>query len=202
MSKPQSIILGSSSPYRRELLQKLHIDFTSQPPEIDETADETESATELTSRLALLKAKRIAETNPDALIIGSDQVAVLDGRIIGKPITFDNAKKQLQAASGKTVEFITALCLLNSKNNTVQEETSVFKVHFRNLTDSEIESYLHMEKPFNCAGSFKSEGLGIALFSKLEGNDPNSLIGLPLIILCRMLKNAGVDILSKRAGDQ
>ena len=191
----QKIILASSSPYRRELLAKLHIEFTWQSPDIDERANPGESPEQLVARLAEEKARAIARDNDNALIIASDQVAVLNGQILGKPGDHANAVKQLSAASGQSVRFLTSLALLNSSNNRIQVEVVPFAVHFRQLTASEIENYLQKEQPYNCAGSFKSEALGIALFERLEGDDPNTLIGLPLIRLIRMLKNEGVTLI-------
>lgn len=192
---PQKIILASSSPYRRELLAKLHLDFSWQSPEIDERPQAGESPGQLVARLAQEKALAIARHHSDALIIASDQVAVLDGRTLGKPGDHANAIKQLGDASGKEVRFLTSLALLNSASGRIQVEVVPFTVHFRNLSASEIENYLRKEQPYNCAGSFKSEGLGIALFERLEGDDPNTLIGLPLIQLVRMLRNEGIDVI-------
>jgi MAF protein len=189
------LILASSSVYRRALLDKLQLPYECISPDIDETAHPGESAEHLVRRLALDKARAIAKNTPNALVIGSDQVAVLDGDIIGKPLTHDRAFAQLQRASGRCVRFITGLCLLNSNSQHSQIEAIDFQVHFRDLNEQQIEHYLRREQPYQCAGSFKAEGLGIALFERLEGDDPNSLIGLPLIRLVRMLENAGVEVL-------
>ncbi len=188
------LVLGSSSPFRKQLLAKLGLDFSCNSPQIDESPLTGEHAEQLVARLAEAKARAVAVKHPDALIIASDQVAVLNGRILGKPGNHQNAHAQLSAAAGNTVTFYTSLALLNASNNHLQLEVVPFKVHFRPLTADEIESYLHKEQPYQCAGSFKSEGLGIALFNKLEGDDPNTLIGLPLIRLIRMLKNEGISI--------
>lgn len=189
------IVLASSSPYRRELLAKLHLDFSWQSPDIDESAKPGEAPQRLVARLAEEKARAIAKQHGDALIIASDQVAVLDGQILGKPGDHINAVRQLNAASGNEVRFLTSLALLNSASGRVQVEVVPFTVHFRQLSQGEIENYLRKEQPYNCAGSFKSEGLGIALFERLEGDDPNTLIGLPLIRLVRMLRNEGVEVI-------
>jgi len=191
----QQLILGSSSPFRAELLNKLGLNFATSSPDIDESALKNESAEQLVQRLSEQKASKIAETHSDALIIGSDQVALLDGAIIGKPGNHDNAVKQLTAASGKTVRFLTGLALLNSKTGQLQSLVEIFEVSFKTLSAHQIEFYLQQEKPYQCAGSFKSEGFGISLFSKLKGDDPNSLIGLPLIRLISLLKNEGIDVL-------
>jgi len=191
----QQLVLGSSSPFRRALLEKLGLNFESSSPDIDETAIENESAEELVARLSQQKAKAIAASYPDALIIGSDQVAVLENTILGKPGNHDNALKQLKAASGKHVRFLTGLTLLNAKTGQHQTCVEPFNVHFKSLSDQQIDYYLQQEQPYQCAGSFKSEGFGISLFSKLEGDDPNSLIGLPLIKLIEMLMVEGIDVL-------
>ena len=191
----QTLILGSSSPFRAELLKKLQINFIQHSPDIDETQLEGESAPALVERLAQEKARVIGETYPQALIIGSDQVAVAGGNILGKPGNHQTAIQQLMMASGKSVTFYTGLALYNAENQTMQHIVEPFTVHFRELTEKQIEYYLNQEKPYQCAGSFKSEGFGISLFSRLEGDDPNSLIGLPLIKLIELLSNEGVDIL-------
>lgn len=188
------LVLGSTSPFRKVILDKLGIDFETASPEVDETALKDESPQQLVERLSVLKAKAVADKYNNALIIGSDQVSVINGEIIGKPHTHENAVKQLQKASGKTVTFYTGLCLYNSSTNQYQSEVVPFKVVFRKLTDSLIENYLQKEQPYNCAGSFKSEALGIVLFEKLEGDDPNTLMGLPLIRLVNMLENENFSI--------
>lgn len=191
----KKLILGSTSPFRKAILEKLQIPFETASPHIDEAARPGEKPEQLVARLAEQKAKAVAQTYPDALIIGSDQVAVLDGAIVGKPGNHDNAVTQLSRASGKRVTFLTGLCLYNSQSQHSQVEVVPFTVEFRELSTSQIENYLQREQPYNCAGSFKSEGMGVALFERLEGEDPNTLIGLPLIRLIRMLENEGYTIL-------
>ncbi len=190
-----TLILGSSSPFRADVLKKLDINFIQHSPEIDESTLNGESAPLLVERLAREKALAIAKNYPEALIIGSDQVAVIDGNILGKPGTHQAAVQQLMSASGKAVTFYTGLALYNAKTQTMQHHVEPFTVHFRQLSEKQIHFYLKKEKPYQCAGSFKSEGLGISLFQKLEGDDPNSLIGLPLIKLIELLNNEGVDVL-------
>jgi len=189
------LILASTSPFRKAILDKLGIDFDTASPETDETALENEMPQQLVERLSIAKAKVIADKVSDTLVIGSDQVSVIDGEIIGKPHTHENAVKQLQSASGKTVTFYTGLCLYNSTTQQYQSEVVPFNVVFRDLDDQLIENYLRKEEPYNCAGSFKSEALGIVLFEKLEGDDPNTLMGLPLIRLVKMLEKEGFTIL-------
>jgi septum formation protein len=191
----QQLILGSSSPFRAEILTKLGLPFITASPDIDESSLVGEQAQQLVQRLSEQKAYKIAESYPNALIIGSDQVAVLDGAILGKPGNHDNAVKQLTAASGKTVKFLTGLALLNSQTGHIQSVVETFEVGFKTLSATQIDFYLHQEQPYQCAGSFKSEGFGISLFSKLHGNDPNSLIGLPLIRLISLLEAEGIDVL-------
>jgi len=185
------IILASSSPYRRDLLGRLGLDFTTSSPDIDETALPGELPDALVRRLAEQKARAVGKDRT-GLIIGSDQVATLDGEILGKPGNHENATSQLGKLSGKQVTFHTGLCLLDTHNDATQVDEVPFTVHFRRLTTGQIERYLENERPYNCAGSFKSEGLGITLFEKLQGDDPTALIGLPLIRLTAMLEKAGV----------
>ncbi len=189
------LILASTSPFRRDLLARLGLPFTVQAPDVDETPQDGEDASALVARLATRKARAVARQHPEALIVGSDQAAVLDGEIIGKPGAHERAAAQLRRASGRTLTFYTGLCLLDSRSDRQQVAVEPFRVVFRTLTESRIESYLCREQPYHCAGSFKSEGLGIALFERLEGDDPTSLIGLPLIRLTRMLEAAGVEVL-------
>ena len=190
-----ALLLASSSPYRRELLERLQLPFTWQSPSIDETRLEDESGIDLVKRLAEEKARALADRHPDHLIIGSDQVAVLgNGEILGKPHDLPRAQQQLRAASGSSVTFLTGLALLNSNTGQCQVDCVPFTVHFRPLSDERILRYLQREQPFDCAGSFKSEGLGISLFRSTEGKDATSLIGLPLIRLVDMLLNEGVEI--------
>jgi len=191
----QALILGSSSPFRAELLGKLNLPFTTASPDIDETPHEGESPIALVERLAQQKAMAIAKHHPGALIIASDQVAVIDDHILGKPGDHLTATQQLKMASNKTVKFLTGLALYNAADGTMQSLVEPFDVTFRVLSDSHIERYLLAEQPYQCAGSFKSEGLGICLFERLHGDDPNTLIGLPLIQLTKMLNNVGLDVL-------
>lgn len=190
-----SLVLASSSPFRRQILDKLNLDYECHLPDIDESPLNNEQAIDLVERLAIAKAQAVAEAYPNALIIGSDQVAVIDGKIVGKPHTHEKAAQQLKSASGNAVTFYTGLALHNNATGDTQSEVVPFSVHFRELSDGMIEKYLQAEKPYNCAGSFKSEGMGIALFEKLEGDDPNTLIGLPLIRLIRMLENENFPVL-------
>jgi MAF protein len=187
-----SLLLASSSPYRRELLARLRLPFTCKSPDIDESHRPGESAMDLVQRLAREKAQALADAYPDHLIIGSDQVAVLEGQILGKPHTFECALQQLSAASGNSVTFLTGLALLNSSTGNCQVDCVPFTVHMRDLDQASIERYLHAEQPFDCAGSFKAEGLGVSLFRRTEGDDATSLIGLPLIRLVDMLIKEGV----------
>ena len=191
----QQLVLGSTSPFRRQLLEKLGLPFETASPETDETPLEGETPAQLVARLAEAKARAVAAHYPEALIIGSDQVAVNDGEILGKPHTHEVAMQQLRNASGKHVRFLTGLCLYNAASEKAQVEVVPFDVVFRELTDEMIDNYLKAEQPYNCAGSFKSEAMGIALFEKLEGEDPNTLIGLPLIRLVRMLEAEGVRVI-------
>ncbi|HAS1561546.1 Maf family protein [Enterobacter asburiae] len=183
-----NLVLASTSPYRRMLLEKLGIPFECAAPEVDETPQPGESPRHLVMRLAKEKAQSLAARYPAHLIIGSDQVCVLDGEITGKPHTEENACQQLLRARGTIVTFYTGLALYNSAIGHLQTECEPFDVHFRHLSEQEIVDYVRRERPLNCAGSFKSEGLGIALFDKLDGRDPNTLVGLPLIALCQMLR--------------
>lgn len=189
------LVLGSSSPFRKALLEKLDLSFDCDSPDIDETPLEGESPKDMVARLAKLKAQAIAVRHPQSIIIASDQCATLDGKIIGKPGDHKSAVKQLQEARGRTVTFYTSLCVFNAATNQFEECIEPFYVYFRALTDSQIENYLQKEQPYNCAGSFKSEGLGISLFDRLEGNDPNTLIGLPLIQLIKMLERFHIQVI-------
>ncbi|MFB2680182.1 Maf family protein [Shewanella mangrovisoli] len=190
------LVLASTSVYRQALLQKLGLAFETCNPDIDESPMANESAQDLVLRLAKAKAEAGANHFPSGLIIGSDQVAVIDGKIIGKPLNRDNAIKQLSQASGKAITFYTGLALYDAKTGEVTAQVEPFTVHFRQLTTAQITAYVDKEQPFYCAGSFKSEGLGIALFNRLEGRDPNTLIGLPLILLTEMLLTQGIDVLA------
>jgi len=189
------LILASSSPYRRELLNRLKIPFEVIAPDVDEAPRPGETPSALVDRLSIEKAQKIAGGKPGTLVIGSDQVAVYNGTIVGKPHSHDKAVEQLRSASGRAVTLYTGLALVNADNGRVQHEVIPYRVTFRSLTDAQIESYLRKEQPYSCAGSVRSEGLGIALLERFEGDDPNTLIGLPLIRLVRMLENEGVEII-------
>jgi septum formation protein len=191
----QTLILASSSEYRRQLLQKLQIPFTSIAPTIDETALPMEKPHETALRLAQEKARKIGSEYPHALVIGCDQVATLDGEQLGKPGNHQNATMQLQKMRGREVTFHSALCLYNAATDNMQAQVVPYLVRFRMLTDDQIENYLSKEQPYQCAGSAKSEGLGIALMERMLGDDPNALIGLPLIKLISMLKNEHIDVI-------
>ncbi len=189
------LVLASTSPFRKTLLERLQLDFSTDSPDINETPHPDEPVKEMVIRLACAKAQAIAERQSESLIIGSDQSAVLNGEKLSKPGNFDNAFIQLTRASGQKITFQTGLCLLNSATGNIQSICVPYTVVFKTLTPSMIKNYLHKEEPYNCAGSFKSEALGIALFERFEGNDPSSLIGLPLIELVNFLENEGVSIL-------
>jgi septum formation protein len=189
------IVLGSSSPFRKALLEKLDLSFDCDSPDIDETPLKDELPKAMVARLAKEKADAIAQRHPQSVIIASDQCATLDGKIIGKPGNHKAAMAQLVAASGRTVTFYTSLCVFNAGTNQYQEVVEPFYVYFRELNETQIDNYLKKEQPYNCAGSFKSEGLGISLFERLEGNDPNTLIGLPLIQLIKMLENVNISVI-------
>lgn len=192
--QPQ-IILASSSIYRRELLNRLQIPFECISPEVDETPLKDETPAETALRLAQVKARKVAINYPNALIIGCDQVATLDGTQLGKPYTHENATKQLRMMRGREVTFHSALCVFNAKTQHIQAEVVPYVVQFRALSDAQIQNYLIKEQPYQCAGSAKSEGLGIAVIEKMTGDDPNALIGLPLIKLIDMLQNQGVFVI-------
>lgn len=191
------LILGSTSAARRELLNRLQIPYQIDAPAIDETRHTNESAYAMVARLSLQKAQAVAARHPQSLIIGSDQCAVLGESVIGKPHTHENAMQQLRHASGNTLRFLTGLCLYNSQAQSYQLDVVPFDVSFRSLTDAEIDCYLRLEQPYSCAGSFKSEGLGISLFAAMQGDDPTALMGLPLIRLNSMLRTAGIDVLQR-----
>jgi len=192
-----SILLASTSPFRQALLRKLGLPFITAAPEVDESPQPGENAEALVIRLAVAKAQALAGTYPRHWIIGSDQVCVLDGVIAGKPHTAENARAQLRAASGKAITFYTGLALFHPASGRLLQCCEPFVVHFRTLTDAEIAGYVDKEQPLQCAGSFKSEGLGICLFDRLEGRDPNTLVGLPLIALNGMLQQAGINPLTE-----
>jgi septum formation protein len=191
----RTLILGSSSRYRKELLSRLNIPFEVAAPEVDETPLLNETPRDLALRLALAKARAVASKYPEAVVIGSDQVADLEGEALGKPGNHANAVKQLQRMRGKTVIFQTALSVICLATGFEQTDLATVKVSFRDLTDAEIESYLKAEEPYDCAGSAKSEGLGIALLAAIDNDDPTALVGLPLIRTCHMLSAAGVKLL-------
>jgi len=191
MSVP-SLILASTSPYRQELLQKLGLPFTAAASHVDETPRSGETTEQLVIRLAHQKAQAVAHVYPNHWIIGSDQSCTVQGHPVGKPLTAEKAHQQLRGMSGQRITFYTGLCLLNSATGEQQLLCEPFHVHFRDLTDSQIARYIALEQPLNCAGSFKVEALGITLFKRLEGRDPNSLIGLPLIALVDMLAAWGI----------
>jgi septum formation protein len=194
-----SIVLASGSRYRAELLKKLHLQFTVCSSDVDENRLSAESAEQLASRLSQAKALAIAAKFPAHLIIGSDQVAVCNGRFLHKPGDRKQAIAQLEWQSGQAVQFYTGLCVFNSANQQVFADMDVTTVFFRALSRRQIERYVDLEQPWDCAGSFKSEGLGIALFSRMETSDPNALIGLPLIKLVALLARNGVDVLGDTA---
>jgi 7-methyl-GTP pyrophosphatase len=194
------LILASTSPYRRQLLERLGLEFETASPRVDESRRPGEAPRELALRLAQAKASAVAASHPEALVIGCDQVAVLEGEVLGKPGSHENAVRQLQKASGRCVSFLTGLCLLDGSSRdgssgATQLALVPYSVYFRRLTDAQIEHYLRREQPYDCAGSFKSEGLGIALFERMEGDDPSALVGLPLIRLVHMLETAGMPVI-------
>jgi len=189
-----SLVLASSSPYRKMVLNRLHIPFETFSPQVDESPLPEEAPSQLVMRLSELKARAAKLLYSQSLVIGSDQVAVLEDKILGKPHTHDKAVEQLQMASGKQVDFLTGIALLNTETDKIQVDIVRFGVKFRRLTTSQIENYLKQDMPYNCAGSFKSEGLGIALLERMIGSDPTAVIGLPLIRLVRMLEQEGMQI--------
>ena len=194
-SSGRPLILGSTSRYRKELLNRLRIPFETASPDVDETPHSNESPKDLALRLALAKARAVALKNPEAIVIGSDQVADLEGAPLGKPGNHTNATLQLQRMRGKTVIFQTALSVVCIATGYERTDLAEVKVKFRDLSDAEIETYLRAEEPYDCAGSAKSEGLGIALLDAIDNDDPTALIGLPLIRTCQMLREAGVKLL-------
>ena len=192
--KDQKIILASSSPYRKELLKRLDITFTTVSPEVNERYFQDELISDYVLRLAKTKAESIVSKSDSSLIIAADQALQCDKKILGKPGNYNKAKEQLIFMSNRALTFYTGLCLINTETKIIEEDVVSFRVDFRKLTESEIENYLVKEKPYDCVGSFKSEKLGISLLKKMNGDDPTALIGLPLIRLCKMLRNQGVDI--------
>jgi septum formation protein len=191
-SKP--LILASTSPYRRQLLERLKLPFVVASPKIDESALPGEKPNELVLRLSEYKARAVVANHDNALIIGSDQAALLNGEVLGKPGNRRNAVSQLEKCSGNSVIFHTGLCLFDAGRGEMQLDDILFEVKFRTLTRSQIERYIDTEQPFDCAGSFKAESLGITLFEYMRGDDPTALIGLPLIRLTTMLQNAGIQL--------
>ena len=192
---PQPLVLASTSVYRSTLLERLQIPFVTAAPDIDESPLADETALQTSHRLSREKVNAVRTEFPDALIIGSDQVALLGDQQLGKPLNHENAVRQLKAMRGKTVVFYTALTLLNARSGGMQTEVAENHVTFRNYSDEDIQAYLLKEQPYHCAGSAKSEGLGIALISRMKGDDPNALIGLPLISLVTMLQSQGFPVL-------
>jgi septum formation protein len=194
-SSTRPLVLGSTSPYRRELLSRLRLAFDVAVPDVDETARPGEPPVELAKRLALAKARSVAARFPQAVVIGSDQVADLDGKPLGKPGNHENAVLQLRRMRGQVVVFQTAVAVVCTATGFEQADLAPVKVTFRDLSDAEIEAYLLAERPYDCAGSARSEGLGIALLESIESDDPTALVGLPLIRTCRMIRAAGVKVL-------
>jgi septum formation protein len=190
----KKLILASSSPFRKELLARLQLNFDCLAPEVDESILADEEALQYVRRLAETKARVIAQQNPDAIVIGSDQCALLDGQILGKPGSHENALSQLRQAQGKRVVFHTAVCVLQLSSGFCAVEDVPFEVEFRQLNDHQLEHYLRVEEPYQCAGSFKAEGYGSCLFKCMRGDDPSALIGLPLFKLIEMLEAAGMEI--------
>ncbi len=189
------LVLASSSPYRKQLLERLQIPFETASPDIDESKKPTESPRDYVKRLSIEKAKTLMYTYPNALIIGSDQIALTaNNEIQGKPLTHDNAVAQLKQASGNEVDLITGLALFNSKTEKVQFDLVEYKIGYRKLTEQQIENYLSAEQPYHCAGALKSEGLGSSLLTYLRGDDPTAIIGLPLIKLTDMLQEEGIEL--------
>jgi len=188
------IILASSSPFRRQLLDRLQLDYSCHSPDIDESIKSGESASDYVTRLAQEKASCVAEHYPGAVIIGSDQCALLDQQILGKPGTHERALQQLKDAQGRTVVFHTGLCVIKPETGFCDVDDVLYEVDFRQLSDAQLEHYLEVEQPYHCAGSFKSEAYGACLFSKMRGDDPSALIGLPLLRLIEMLEKVGVKV--------
>lgn len=190
------VILASTSRYRRELLQRLRLDFAIVSPDVDETPRPQEAPDQLAVRLARSKAQTVALRHPQAVVIGSDQVAQLHDQCLGKPGTHERATQQLHAMRGQTVLFHTAVAVVCAESGFVAAELATVVVKFRDLSDAEIDNYLRRETPYDCAGSAKSEGLGIALLESIDSDDPSALIGLPLIRTCKLLRAAGVPLLA------
>ena len=187
------ILLSSTSPTRKRLLDKLKLPYECFSPNIDETPLGNENAEQLVERLALAKAQKGMDNYPNHLIIGSDEVGCIDGIIFSKPLNFENAFQQLKACSGKTIDFYTGLCLINSESKRIQHCVERYRVHFRELSDETITQYLKIDQPFQCAGSIKAEGIAVSLFKRFEGDDYSALLGLPLMRLVEFLNNEGVN---------
>ncbi len=201
MAEPRPpLVLASTSPYRRELLARLGLPFEVEAPEVDERPLPGEAPEALVRRLSEAKARAVAARRPGAVVVGSDQVAVLDGEVMGKPGGPERAREQLRRASGRAVDFLTGLAVLDTRDGRLRLEVVPFRVVFRPLDEARIEAYLRRDAPWNCAGSFRSERLGVALFERMEGGDPTALMGLPLIRLVRMLEAVGLDPLAPGAG--
>lgn len=190
----RALVLGSTSPYRRELLARLRLPFDTVAPQVDETPQPGEAPRSLAQRLARAKAEAVARQYPEAIVIGSDQVADLDGAALGKPGSHERAVAQLRAMSGRTVRFHTALAVMCTATGFAAQELATVEVRFRALSEAEIERYLRAEQPYDCAGSAKSEGLGIALLEAIVSDDPTALVGLPLIRTARLLRAAGLEL--------
>jgi septum formation protein len=191
----RALVLGSTSRYRRELLERLRVPFSVASPDVDETPRPGEAPHDLARRLALAKARAVATLHPAAVVIGSDQVADLDGQPLGKPGTHERAVAQLRQMRGRTVVFQTAVAVVCAETRFEQVDLAPVRVRFHDLSDAEIEAYLRAEQPYDCAGAAKSEGLGIALLDAIDNDDPTALVGLPLIRTCRMIRAAGVKVL-------
>jgi MAF protein len=198
----KTLVLASTSPFRRQLLEKFNLPFECAKPDIDETPHPNEKPEQLVARLSEQKALAVSKEYQQAVIIGSDQVAVLGDQILGKPHTVANARQQLLSFSQQKVTFLTGLCVIDSDSKKKLTIVEPFDVYFKALTEQEVDAYIAAEMPLNCAGSFKSEGLGICLFEKLSGDDPNSLIGLPLIKLANLLKQQDIDVLAEQKENQ
>lgn len=196
-----TFLLASSSPYRAELMRRLRLPFVQASPDIDERSLEHENPEQYVERLAICKTEALAKEYPQHWIIGSDQTCVIDGNICGKPGTAQQALVQLKAAQGKRITFLTGLCLYHPSSRSKHSLVEPFHVNFRSLSDQELERYITLEQPLDCAGSFKMEGLGINLFSSFEGRDGNSLMGLPLMGLCDLMREAGLNPLFLAAPD-
>jgi len=192
--KNRPLCLASTSPFRKALLTKLRLSFETDKPEIDETRLEGESIRDMVKRLSIAKAEKVLKSRPDHIIIASDQTATFEGQAIGKPHNYENATQQLNRFSGKAIEFVTGLAVLDNVQKKTFYHQDITTVHFRELSQQDIHNYLIQETPYQCAGSFKSEGLGISLFKKIESKDPNALIGLPLIALCELLRQLEIQI--------